>query len=224
MAQLFQKKYPEINVVVTPGRGEYLCAEVWRSGAPEISRRCYIGGVTTAFEVFYRGKILNSVRAALIFPRSSMSPSGGSVNINTSTRRTSTSSSMSATSASMFPTIPSRSRGRDSFFYGFLNPSGKAKSVARSEEFRQPAHRTAKVLSYAGTGRRVHSPPLRRDGCDVNPGNPSSDRLAGERKFAICFFCSEIFKVKAQGLPVDENSHRQVERETERIPRATWDL
>ena len=33
IAQLFQKKYPEINVVTTLGRGNTLRRRLWRSGA-----------------------------------------------------------------------------------------------------------------------------------------------------------------------------------------------
>ncbi|MGH7886690.1 MAG: hypothetical protein ACREPG_02415, partial [Candidatus Binatia bacterium] len=69
MAQLFQKKYPEINVVVTPGRGNTFAPKIMaerRAGKYLVD--AYIAGATTAYEVFYRAKILNSVRAALILP------------------------------------------------------------------------------------------------------------------------------------------------------------
>src|SRR5438093_11748403 len=69
VAQLFQKKYPEINVVMTPGRGNTLAPRVMaerRAGKYLVD--VYIAGTTTAYEVFYRAKILDSVRAALILP------------------------------------------------------------------------------------------------------------------------------------------------------------
>ena len=69
VAQLFQKKYPEINVVTTPGRGNTLAPRVMAERrADKYLVDVYIAGTTTAYEVFYRAKILNSVRAALILP------------------------------------------------------------------------------------------------------------------------------------------------------------
>ncbi|MGH7808686.1 MAG: hypothetical protein ACREP5_00255, partial [Candidatus Binatia bacterium] len=69
MAQLFQKKFPEINVVTTPGRGNTFAPRIMaerRAGKYLVD--AYIAGATTAYEVFYRAKILNSVRDALILP------------------------------------------------------------------------------------------------------------------------------------------------------------
>ena len=68
-AQLFQKKYPEINVVTTTGRGNTLGPRIMaerRAGKYLVD--AYIVGATTAYEVLYRAKILDSVRAALILP------------------------------------------------------------------------------------------------------------------------------------------------------------
>ena len=69
VAQQFQKKYPEINIVTTPGRGNTLAPRVMaerRAGKYLVD--VYMAGATTAYEVFYKGKILDSVRAALILP------------------------------------------------------------------------------------------------------------------------------------------------------------
>jgi hypothetical protein len=69
MAQQFQKKYPEINVTVTPGRGNTFAPKIMaerRAGKYLVD--AYIAGATTAYEVLYRAKILDSVRAALILP------------------------------------------------------------------------------------------------------------------------------------------------------------
>ena len=57
MAQLFQKKYPEINVVVTPGRGNTFAPKIMaerRAGKYLVD--AYIAGATTAYEVFYRAQ------------------------------------------------------------------------------------------------------------------------------------------------------------------------
>src|SRR5436309_3430515 len=67
--QLFQKKYPEINVVTTPGRGNTLVPRIMaerRAGKYLVD--AYISGPTTVYEVLYRAKILDSVRSAMILP------------------------------------------------------------------------------------------------------------------------------------------------------------
>ena len=69
IAKIFQKQFPEIRVVMTPGRGNTLGPRIMaerRAGKYLVD--VYIAGATTAYEVFYRAKALNSVRAALILP------------------------------------------------------------------------------------------------------------------------------------------------------------
>ena len=57
VAQLFQKKYPEISVIMTPGRGNTLAPRVMAERrADKYLVDVYIAGTTTAYEVFYRAK------------------------------------------------------------------------------------------------------------------------------------------------------------------------
>ena len=58
VAQTFQKQFPEIKLVMTPGRGNTLAPRVMaerRAGKYLVD--VYIAGTTTAYEVFYRAKI-----------------------------------------------------------------------------------------------------------------------------------------------------------------------
>jgi hypothetical protein len=69
VAQLFQKKFPEISVTTVPGRGNQLGPRIMaerRAGKYLVD--AYISGPTTSYTVFYRAKILDPVRSVLILP------------------------------------------------------------------------------------------------------------------------------------------------------------
>ena len=69
VAQLFQKKYPEISVTTVIGRGNQLGPKVMAERrAGKFLVDAYIAGLTSTYEILYRGKILDSVRSALILP------------------------------------------------------------------------------------------------------------------------------------------------------------
>jgi len=141
VAQTFQKKFPEIKLVTTPGRGNTLAPRVMaerRAGKYLVD--VYIAGTTTAYEVFYRAKILNSVRAALILPEvvdeskwwlgqhHYIDPEGQYIFISLS---------MWATSASMFRIIPSLwSRARSAPTGIFCDRNGEVKFSRAIRKFR----------------------------------------------------------------------------------------
>jgi hypothetical protein len=69
VAQLFQKKHPEISVTAVTGRGNQLGPRIMAERrAGKFLVDAYISGPTTAYEVFYRAKILDPVRSTLILP------------------------------------------------------------------------------------------------------------------------------------------------------------
>jgi len=207
VAQHFQKKFPEIKVVTTPGRGNTLAPRIMaerRAGKYLVD--VYIAGTTTAYEVFYRAKILNSVRAALILPEvideskwwlgrhHYIDPEGqflfayvGNVGEYISYH------------------TPSVAAGEIRSHWDFLRPKWKGRILSRDP----------KISGSQRIGLRMyyHTPELgaefiRRlygemDVTITQEIRQATDWLA-RGKFAICFFCSEILKVKAQGLPVDE--------------------
>lgn len=207
LAQAFQKKYPEINVVVTPGRGNTFAPKIMaerRAGKYLVD--AYMAGATTAYEVLYKGKILNSVRAALILPEvldESKWWQGQHHYIDPENQYIfvylgSTSEYVSYHTKSV---EPSEIRS----YADFLNPKWKGKILSRDP----------KISGSQRIGLRgyYHTPELggefiRRlygemDVTLTQEIRQATDWLANG-KFAICFFCSEILKSKAQGLPVDE--------------------
>jgi ABC-type Fe3+ transport system substrate-binding protein len=207
VAQLFQKKYPEINVVTTVGRGNTLAPRIMaerRAGKYLVD--AYIAGVTTAYEVFYRAKILDSVRAALILPEvvdESKWWLGQHHYVDPENRHI----FMYLGNVGEYVSYHTKSvdAGEIRSYWDFLQPKWKGKILSRDP----------KISGSQRIGLRIfyHTPELgaefiRRlygemDVTLTQEIRQATDWLANG-KFAICFFCSEILKVKAQGLPVDE--------------------
>jgi len=207
VVQLFQKKYPEINVVTTPGRGNTLAPRIMaerRAGKYLVD--VYIAGVTTAYEVFYRAKILDSVRAALILPEvidESKWWLGQHQYVDPENRY------IFLYLGNVGEYVSYHTKSVDAAeirsYWDFLQPKWKGKILSRDP----------KISGSQRIGLRMfyHTPELgaefiRRlygemDVTLTQEIRQATDWLANG-KFAICFFCSEILKVKAQGLPVDE--------------------
>jgi len=207
LVQQFQKKYPEINVSLTPGRGNTLAPKIMaerRAGKYLVD--AYMAGATTAYEVFYRAKILNSVRDALILPEV----------IDESKWWLGQHHYIDAESRYIFVYLgnvgeyvsyntKSVESGEIRSYWDFLQPKWKGKILSRDP----------KISGSQRIGLRgfYHTPELgaefiRRlygemDVTLTQEIRQATDWLA-HGKFAICFFCSEILKIKAQGLPVDE--------------------
>lgn len=207
VAQTFQKKFPEIKLVTTPGRGNTLAPRVMAERrAEKYLVDVYIAGATTAYEVFYRAKILNSVRETLILPEvideskwwlgqhHYIDPEGQYIFVYVG-------------NVGQYVSYHTKSveRGEIRSHWDFLRPKWRGKILSRDP----------KISGSQRIGLRMfyHTPELGADfirrlygDMDVTLTQEirqATDWLA-HGKFAICFFCSEILKVKAQGLPVDE--------------------
>ena len=207
VAQTFQKKFPEIKLVTTPGRGNTLAPRVMAERrAEKYLVDVYIAGATTAYEVFYRAKILNSVRAALILPEvideskwwlgqhHYIDPEGQYIFVYVG-------------NVGQYVSYHTKSveLGEIRSHWDFMRPKWRGKILSRDP----------KISGSQRIGLRMfyHTPELGADfirrlygDMDVTITQEirqATDWLA-HGKFAICFFCSEILKVKAQGLPVDE--------------------
>jgi iron(III) transport system substrate-binding protein len=207
MAQLFQKKFPEINVVTTPGRGNTFAPRIMaerRAGIYLVD--AYIAGATTAYEVFYRAKILNSVRDTLILPEvvdESKWWLGQHHYIDPESRYIFVYLGNVGEYVSYH--TKSTEAGEIRSYWDFLQPKWKGKILSRDP----------KISGSQRIGLRgfYHTPELGADfirrlygEMDVTLTQEirqATDWLA-HGKFAICFFCSDILKVKAQGLAVDE--------------------
>lgn len=207
VAQLFQKQYPAIDVVTTAGRGNTLAPRIMaerRAGKYLVD--AYISGVTTAYEVFYRAKILDSVRAAMILPEvidESKWWLGQHQYVDPENRYI----LVYVGNVGEYVSYHTKSveAGEIRSYWDFLNPKWKGKILSRDP----------KISGSQRIGLRMiyHTPELgaefiRRLYGEMDVTITQEIRQAtdwlGAGKFAVCFFCSEILKAKAQGVPVDE--------------------
>lgn len=208
VADAFHKKYPEIAVTTTTGRGNQLGPRIMAERrAEKYLTDVYISGPTTPYTVFYRAKVLEPIRPQMILPEvldeskwwqrkhHYIDPeekyifvfvgnaAGGYVAYNSK-----------LVDASKFTS-----------YWEFLDPrwKGKILSMDPSEPGRQRIG--IRILYYTpelgpeflrGLYGEMEVTLTR----EIRQG---TDWLAGG-KFAICLFCSGVLEAKEQGLPVDE--------------------
>ena len=207
VARLFQKKYPEIDVVTTVGRGNTLAPRVMaerRAGKYLVD--AYISGVTTAYEVFYRAKILDSVRAALILPEvidESKWWLGQHQYVDPENRYI----FVYLGNVGQYVSYHTKSleAGEIRSYWDFLQPKWKGKILSRDPKISGSQRIGLRIFYYTP---ELGAEFIRRLYGEMNVTLTQEIRQATDwlanGKFAICFFCSEILKGKAQGLAVDE--------------------
>ena len=207
VARLFQKKYPEIDIVTTPGRGNTLAPRIMaerRAGKYLVD--VYMAGVTTAYDVFYRGKILDSVRAALILPEVTNESKwwfGQHQYVDPEKRYIfvyvgNVNQYISYNTKLVQP-------GEIRSYWDFLHPKWKGRILSRDPKISGSQRIGLRMIYYspelgAEFIRRLYG---ETDITITQEMRQATDWL-GAGKFAICFFCSEIPKAKMQGVPVDE--------------------
>ena len=207
VARHFQKKYPEIDIVTTPGRGNTLAPRIMaerRAGKYLVD--VYIAGVTTAYDVFYRAKILDSVRAALILPEVTDESKwwfGQHQYVDPEKRYIfvyvgNVNQYISYNTKLVQP-------GEFRSYWDFLHPKWKGRILSRDPKISGSQRIGLRMFYYspelgAEFIRRLYG---ETDITITQEMRQATDWLAAG-KFAICFFCSEIPKAKMQGVPVDE--------------------
>jgi iron(III) transport system substrate-binding protein len=206
VAQMFQKKYPEINVVTTTGRGNTLAPRIMaerRAGKYLVDG--YIVGTTTAYEVLYRAKILDSVRAALILPEvideskwylgqhHYVDPENRYIFIYLGNVGEYVSYNTKLVEA-----------GEIRSYWDFLQPKWKGKILSRDPKISGSQRIGLRMYYYTPElgGEFIRRLYGEMDVTITQEIRQATDWLASG-KFAICFFCSEILKAKGQGLPID---------------------
>jgi ABC-type Fe3+ transport system substrate-binding protein len=207
VAQLFQKKYPEIIVTTVTGRGNQLGPRIMAERrAGKFLADAYIAGLTSTYEILYRGKILDPIRAALILPEvldESKWWQGQHHYIDPENKYIfvfvgNVSQYISYHTKSVDP-------GEVRSYWDFLQPKWKGKILSRDPKISGSQRIGLRGFYYtpelgAEFVRRLYS---EMDVTLTQEIRQATDWLANG-KFAICFFCSEILKAKSQGLAVDE--------------------
>jgi len=207
VAQLFQKKYPDINVTTVTGRGNELGPRIMAERrAGKFLVDAYISGPTTAYEVFYRARILDAVRSALILPEvldESKWWEGRHHYIDPENKYI----FVFLGNVGEYVSYHTKSveRGEIRSYWDFLQPKWKGKILSRDPKISGSQRIGLRMFYYtpelgAEFVRRLYG---EMDVTLTQELRQATDWLANG-KFAICFFCSEILKAKQQGLSVDE--------------------
>jgi ABC-type Fe3+ transport system substrate-binding protein len=166
----------------------------------------YMAGVTTAYDVFYRAKILDSVRAALILPEVTDESKwwfGQHQYVDPEKRYIfvyvgNVNQYISYNTKLVQP-------GEIRSYWDFLQPKWKGRMLSRDPKISGSQRIGLRMIYYspelgAEYIRRLYG---ETDITITQEMRQATDWL-GAGKFAICFFCSEIQKAKSQGVPVDE--------------------
>jgi len=207
LAQLFQQKYPEINVVTTTGRGNTLAPRIMaerRAGKYLVD--AYISGATTAYEVLYRAKILDSVRASLILPEvldeskwwlgkhHYLDPENRYIFVYLGNLGEYVSYHTKSVEA-----------GDIRSYWDFLQPKWRGKILSRDPKISGSQRIGLRMFYYTPElgGEFIRRLYTEMDVTLTQEIRQATDWLANG-KFAICFFCSDILRAKAQGLAVDQ--------------------
>ena len=207
VAQLFQKKYPEIIVTTVTGRGNLLGPRIMAERrAGKFLADAYIAGLTSTYEILYRGKILEPIRAALILPEvldESKWWQGQHHYIDSENKYI----FVFVGNVSQYISYHTKSVDPGEFrsYWDFLQPKWKGKILSRDPKISGSQRIGLRGFYYtpelgAEFVRRLYG---EMDVTLTQEIRQATDWLANG-KFAICFFCSEILKAKSQGLPVDE--------------------
>jgi iron(III) transport system substrate-binding protein len=207
VAQLFQKKYPEISVTTVTGRGNQLGPRIMAERrAGKFLADAYIAGLTSTYEILYRGKILDPVRAALILPEvldESKWWQGQHHYIDPENKYI----FVFVGNVSQYVSYHTKSVDSVEFrsYWDFLQPKWKGKILSRDPKISGSQRIGLRGFYYTP---ELGAEFIRRLYGEMNVTvaqelRQTTDWLANG-KFAICFFCSEILKAKSQGLPVDE--------------------
>jgi ABC-type Fe3+ transport system substrate-binding protein len=207
VAQLFQKKYPEISVTTVTGRGNQLGPRIMAERrAGKFLADAYIAGLTSTYEILYRAKILDPVRTALVLPEvldESKWWQGQHHYIDPENKYI----FVFVGNVSQYISYHTKSVDPVEFrsYWDFLQPKWKGKILSRDPKISGSQRIGLRGFYYtpelgAEFIRRLYG---EMDVTLTQEMRQSTDWLANG-KFAICFFCSEILKAKSQGLPVDE--------------------
>ena len=207
VAQLFQKKYPEISVTTVTGRGNQLGPRIMAERrAGKFLADAYIAGLTSTYEILYRAKILDPVRTALVLPEvldESKWWQGQHHYIDPENKYI----FVFVGNVSQYISYHTKSVDPVEFrsYWDFLQPKWKGKILSRDPKISGSQRIGLRGFYYtpelgAEFIRRLYGD---MDVTLTQEMRQSTDWLANG-KFAICFFCSEILKAKSQGLPVDE--------------------
>ena len=203
----FRKEFPEIKIVSTNGAGNSLGTRIVaeaRSGA--MVADLYSGGAVTNFEFLYKGKVLDSIKSALVLPEvlDESKWYGGKHRYNDPEQQHVFIYIANPTSASFYYNTNMVNPKEFKSFWDLVQPKWKGKFVSQEPTGTGIGPSLQFFYYHPELGPEF----LRKLFVDQQPvyskdRRQMTDWLA-QGKFALCMGCRDSEKANKQGLPVDD--------------------
>jgi len=203
----FRKEFPEIKIVTVNGAGNSLGTRIVaeaRAGATVAD--LYSGGAVTNFEILYKGKVLDSLKAALILPEvlDESKWYGGKHRYNDQEQEHVFIYIANPTSASIYYNTSLVNPKDFKSFWDLVQPKWKGKFVSQEPTGTGIGPSLQFFFYHPELGPEF----LRKLFVDQQPvysrdRRQMTDWLA-QGKFALCMGCRDSEKANKQGLPVND--------------------
>jgi iron(III) transport system substrate-binding protein len=203
----FRKEFPQIKIVSTNGTGNSLGTRiVAEARAGNVLADLYSGGAVTNFEILYRGKVLDSLKSALILPEilDESKWYGGKHSYNDPEQQRVFIYLANPTSSSVYFNTNLVDPKDFRSYWDLVNPKWKGKYVSQEPTSTGIGPSLQFFFYHPELGPEF----LRKLFVGMQPvygrdRRQITDWLA-QGKFALCLGCRDTEKARKQGLPVDE--------------------
>ena len=203
----FRKEFPEIKIIGTNGTGNSLGTRiVAEARAGNVLADLYSGGAVTNFEILYKGKVLDSLKSALILPEvlDESKWFGGRHRYNDPEQQHVFIYIASPTSSSIYFNTNLVNPKDFKSYWDLVNPKWKGKFVSQEPT----GTGIGPSLQFFFYHPELGPDFLRKLFIDQQPiysrdRRQMTDWLA-QGRFALCLGCRDSEKANRQGLPVDD--------------------
>ncbi len=203
----FRREYPEIQITSVNGQGSQLGARIMTEArAGKVIADVFSGGATTNYNILYRGKALDSIKAALVLPEVlDVSKWYGGAHFYADPEGTSVFVYIANPSSSgLYYNTTLVNPKEFKSYWDVVKPRWKGKIVSQDPS----GNGIGPPLVFFYKNPEIGPEFIKRlfGAMDMTFGRDRrqiSDWLASG-KFSICLGCREAIKAKEQGLPVDE--------------------
>jgi hypothetical protein len=203
----FRKEFPQIKIVSTNGTGNSLGTRiVAEARAGNVLADLYSGGAVTNFEILYKGKVLDSLKSALILAENLDESKwyGGKHCYNDPEHQYVFIYLANPTSSSVYFNTSLVNPKDFKSYWDLVNPKWKGKYVSQEPTSTGIGPSLQFFFYHPELGPEF----LRKLFMDMQPvygrdRRQITDWLA-QGKFALCLGCRDTERARKQGLPVDE--------------------
>jgi iron(III) transport system substrate-binding protein len=203
----FRKEFPEIKIVGTNGSGNSLGTRiVAEARAGNVVADLYSGGAVTNFEILYKGKVLDSIRSALLLPEvlDEAKWYGGKHRYNDPEQQHVLIYIANPTSTSIYFNTQLVNPKDFSSFWDLTHPKWKGKFVSQEPSGTGIGPSLQFFYYHPELGPEF----LRKLFIDQQPvysrdRRQMTDWLA-QGKYALCMGCRDAERANKQGLPVND--------------------